>query len=323
MKVIRVHENGGPEKLIYEDVPAADPGPGQARVENHVSGVNYIDTYHREGLYPIQVPFTLGVEGAGIVTEVGPGVSEVQPGDRVAYGLTVGSYAQETVVEASKLVPLPEGVDFATGATAMVQGMTAHYLTHGCVPLNEGDSILAHAAAGGVGLLLVQMGKLLGLKVFGTVSTPEKAQLASHAGADHVILYSQTDFAAEIESLTGGEGVRAVYDGVGQATFDQSTNCLKPRGYMVLYGQASGPVRPVDPQILNDRGSIFLTRPSLFHYAADRDELLARAGDVFQWIAADRLQVRIGATYPLSEAAQAHRDLQGRKTTGKLVLQTR
>ncbi len=323
MKAIRVHQNGGPEKLIHEELPAAGLGPGQARIEIHVAGVNFIDTYHREGLYPIEVPFTLGVEGAGIVTEVDPGVSEVQLGDRIAYALSIGSYAQEAVVEASKLVPLPEGVDFATGATAMVQGMTAHYLAHGCVPLKEGDRILVHAAAGGVGLLLVQIGKMLGLEVFGTVSTPEKAHLSREAGADHVILYTESDFEAEIESLTQGRGVHAVYDSVGKATFEKSMHCLRPRGYMVLYGQASGPVGSLDPQVLNDRGSIFLTRPSLFHYAADRQELLARAGDIFQWIADSRLQVRISATYPLSEAAQAHRDLEGRKTTGKLILLAR
>ena len=322
MKAIRVHQNGGPEQLRYQEVTLPSLRPHQARVEIHVAGVNFIDIYHREGLYPLALPFTLGLEGAGIVREVGSEVTEVQVGDRVAYGHSIGSYAQEALVEASRLAPLPDEMGFATGATAMIQGMTAHYLTHGCVPLSQGDRVLVHAAAGGVGLLLVQMAKMLGLEVFATISTPEKARLATDAGADHVILYTQSDFQEEIEALTRGEGVFVVYDGVGKSTFAKSMDCLRPRGYLVLFGQASGPVAPVDPQLLNDKGSIFLTRPSLFHYAANRKEVLSRSGDIFRWISESRLKVRIGASYPLAEAAQAHRDLAGRKTTGKVILLT-
>ncbi len=320
MKAIRVHEFGGPEVLRYEEVPLPEPGPGQARVKIEAAGVNFIDTYHRKGLYPLQLPFTPGVEGAGVVDAVGPDAEDVKPGDRVAYPLQIGSYAEYALVDAWKLVPVPEGVEPGQAATLMVQGLTAHYLTHSTYPLKPGDTALVHAAAGGVGQLLVQIAKRLGARVIGTVSTEEKARLAREAGADEVIIYAQADFEAEVKRLTDGRGVDVVYDGVGQATFEKGLNCLRPRGYMVLFGQASGPVPPLDPQVLNAKGSLFLTRPSLGHYAASRDELRQRADDLFTWAAAGELKVRIDRTFPLVEAAEAHRYLEGRHTKGKVLL---
>lgn len=320
MKAVRVHQFGDPEVLSCEDVPLPEPGAGEARVKVEAAGVNFIDIYHRTGLYPGQLPITLGMEGAGIVDAVGPDVSEVKPGDRVAYAMQQGSYAEYAIVPSWKLVPLPDGVDTQQGAAVMLQGMTAHYLSHSTYPLQPGDTALVHAAAGGVGLLLVQMAKRRGARVIGTVSTAEKARLAREAGADEVILYTQTDFEEEVKRLTDGQGVNVVYDSVGKTTFDKGLNCLKRRGYMVLYGQASGPVPPLDPQILNTKGSLFLTRPSLGHYAADRAELLQRAGDLFAWIEAGELNVRIDQTFPLAEAAEAHRYMEERKTKGKVLL---
>ncbi|GAB4544440.1 MAG: quinone oxidoreductase [Anaerolineae bacterium] len=320
MKAIRVHEYGGPEVLRYEEVPLPEPGPGEVRVKIEAAGVNYIDVYHRTGRYPGQLPLTVGREGAGLVDALGPDVSELKPGDRVAYAMQQGAYAEYAIVPAWKLVPLPEGVDTRMAAAVMLQGMTAHYLSHATYPLQPGDTALVHAAAGGVGLLLVQMAKRRGARVIGTVSTEEKAALAREFGADEVILYTQTDFEAETRRLTDGVGVNVVYDAVGMTTFDKSLNCLKPRGYLVLYGESSGPVSPLDPQVLNARGSLFLTRPSLAHYMADRAELLSRAVDLFAWIAAGELRVRIDRTFPLAEAAEAHRYLEGRKTRGKLLL---
>lgn len=319
MKAIRVHSYGGPEVLKYEEVPIPKPGPGEVRVKIEAAGVNYIDIYHRTGLYPGQFPFTPGMEGAGVVDEVGPEVSEVRVGDRVAYAMQQGSYAEYAIVPAWKLVPVPDNLSTQSAAAAMLQGMTAHYLTHSTYPLKAGDTALVHAAAGGVGLLLIQMAKRLGAKVFGTVSTEEKASLAKEVGADAVILYTHSDFEEEIKKLTNGQGVEVVYDSVGKTTFDKSLNCLKPRGYLVLFGQSSGPVPPVDLRILA-KGSYFLTRPTLSHYAANRAELLQRAGDLFRWITSGELKLRIDHAYPLAEAAKAHQALEGRKTSGKLLL---
>lgn len=321
MKAIRIHQLGGPEVLQYEEVPDPVPSAGTAVVALQVAGVNFIDTYHRQGLYKVDLPFTPGIEGAGTVLSVGPGVSDVKPGDRVAYCMSLGSYAEQAVVEAWKLVPLPEGIDFATGAALMVQGLTAHYLTYSTYPVQPGDTVLVHAAAGGVGLLLIQVAKARGARVLGTVSTPAKAELAYEAGAEEVIFYTEKDFEEEVRRLTGGEGVAVVYESVGKATFDKSLNCLRTRGYLVLFGQSSGPVPPLDPQILNAKGSLFLTRPSLFHYAASRPELMGRAQDLFAMIQEGKLRVKIGHTFPLAEAATAHQALEGRKTTGKVLLQ--
>ncbi|MFB3902215.1 MAG: quinone oxidoreductase [Acidobacteriota bacterium] len=320
MKAIRVHQAGGPEVLKLEDIPAPRLSPGEVLVKLRASGVNFIDTYHRQGLYKLKLPFVPGMEGAGEVAGVAADVTDLKPGDRVAYAMSIGSYAEQVAVPASKLVRLPSGVDFETAAAAMLQGMTAHYLTKSTFVLKPGHAALVHAAAGGVGLLLVQVARLLGATVFGTVSTEEKAKLAREAGADHVILYTRDDFEAGIKRLTSGRGVDVVYESVGRATFEKSLNCLKPRGFLVLYGQSSGPVPPFDPQILNARGSVYLTRPSLNHYLATRDELDTRAADLFAWIREGRIKLRIGSRYRLEEAAQAHRDLEARETTGKLLL---
>jgi NADPH2:quinone reductase len=320
MQAIRIHQFGGPEVLRYEEAPLPEPGAGEARVKIEAAGVNFIDVYHRAGRYPGQLPITPGMEGAGVVDAAGPEISGVKPGDRVAYAMQQGSYAEATVVPAWKLVPIPDGVDTRQAAAVMLQGMTAHYLSHSTYPLQPGDTALVHAAAGGVGLLLVQIAKRCGAQVIGTVSTEEKARLAREAGADEVILYTQADFEAETKRLTSGQGVNVVYDSVGQTTFDKSLNCLKPRGYLVLYGQSSGPVPPLDPQVLNAKGSLFLTRPSLGHYAAGRAEILERSGALFKWMATGELKVRIDKTFPLSEAPEAHRYLEDRKTKGKLLL---
>ena len=320
MKAIRVKALGGPEVLTLEDIPDPKPGPGEAVVKLEAAGLNYIDVYYRTGLYKAQLPITLGVEGGGVVTEVGPNVTEVKAGDRVAYSGVLGSYAQFAAVPAARLVKLPEGLDGKMGAAAMLQGMTAHYLSHATYPLKPGDWCLVHAAAGGVGLLLCQMAKMRGARVIGTVSTEAKAKLARAAGADEVILYTTQDFEAEVKRITGGAGVPVVYDSVGKTTFDKSLNCLAPRGVMVLYGQSSGPVPSLDPAILNQKGSLFLTRPSLVHHTATRQELLQRSGDVLGWIKAGKLKLRIDLTLPLAQAADAHRQLEGRQTTGKVLL---
>ncbi|MEK6530596.1 MAG: quinone oxidoreductase [candidate division NC10 bacterium] len=320
MKAIRVKTLGGPEVLTLEDIPDPKPGPGEAVVKLEAAGLNYIDVYYRTGLYRAQLPITLGVEGGGVVTEVGPNVTEVKVGDRVAYSGVLGAYAQFAAVPAARLVKLPEGLDGKAGAAAMLQGMTAHYLSHATYPLKPGDWCLVHAAAGGVGLLLCQMAKMRGARVIGTVSTEAKAKLAREAGADEVILYTTQDFEAEVKRITGGAGVPVVYDSVGKTTFDKSLNCLAPRGVMALYGQSSGPVPPLDPAILNQKGSLFLTRPSLVHHTATREELLRRSGDVLGWIKAGKLKLRIDLTLPLAQAADAHRQLEGRHTTGKVLL---
>lgn len=320
MRATRIHEFGSPDVLRYDEVPVPEPGSGEVRVKIDAVGVNYVDIYQRTGLYPGPLPVVPGREAAGAVDAVGPGVSELQPLDRVAYAGHVGSYAEYATVPAWMLVPIPRAMDMRLAAAVMLQGMTAHYLTHSTYPLQPGDSALIHAAAGGVGLLLVQLAKRRGARVIGTVSTEEKARLAREAGADEVILYTRVDFETETRRLTNGKGVNVVYDSVGQTTFDKSVNCLKPRGYMVLYGQASGPVPSLNPQVLNAKGSLFLTRPTLTHYMQDRPELLRRASDLFRWVAAGELTVRIDTTFPLKEAADAHRYLEGRKSRGKVLL---
>jgi NADPH2:quinone reductase len=320
MRAIRVHQFGGPEAMKLEELPAPKPGDGQALVRIEAAGLNFIDVYQRTGAYKNPLPYSLGLEGAGVVEAVGHGVTTVRAGDRVAWTGVAGSYATHNLVPADRLVTLPAGVDARSGAAAMLQGMTAHYLAHSTYPLKHGDTCLVHAAAGGVGLLLCQMARRAGARVIGTVSTEDKAKLAREAGAHDVILYSRDDFEAEVKRLTGGKGLQVVYDAVGRDTFDKGLNCLAPRGYMVLYGAASGPVAPLDPQVLNAKGSLFLTRPSLFHYIATREDLVRRAGEVLGWIQKGELKLRIGATFPLAEAAQAHRDLEGRRTTGKVLL---
>ena len=320
MKAVRVHKYGGPEVLTLEEVPVPEPKAGEARVKIEAIGVNYIDIYQRTGLYPLKTPFTLGTEGAGTVDAVGPNVTEVKKGEHVGYAMIPGSYAEYAIVPAARLVPISPNIDARSAAALMLQGMTAHYLTHSTYPLKKGETALLHAAAGGVGLLLIQIAKQLGATVIGTVSTEAKAKLAKEMGADHLILYTQNDFLAEVKKLTDGRGVNVVYDSVGQTTFDKSLDCLRPRGYLVLFGQSSGPVPPFDPGKLAVKGSLFLTRPSLAHYTLERSELLQRANDVFNWTATGKLKVRIDKTFPLAEAAEAHRQLEGRKTTGKVIL---
>ena len=320
MKCIQVKTPGGPEAMQLVDVPTPTPGPKQALVRIAASGVNFIDVYFRTGAYKADLPLTPGSEAAGTVEAVGPDVTEVAPGDRVAYAMTRGSYAEYAVVPSWQLVKIPSHVDFATAAGAMLQGMTAHYLTHSTYPLKSGDTCLVHAAAGGAGGLTVQMAKMLGARVFGTVSTEEKARIARGHGADETILYTQQDFEAEVKRLTGGRGVDVVYDSVGRTTFDKSLGCLRPRGMMVLFGQSSGAVPPFDPSILNAKGSLFLTRPGLPHHLLTREELLWRASDVLHWIDAGKLILRIDHTYPLADAAEAHRALEGRHTAGKLLI---
>ena len=322
MKAVQVREPGGPEKMAIVDVPVPVPGPGQALVRIAASGVNFIDIYFRSGLYKSDLPITLGSEAAGTVESVGPNVTHVAPGDRVAYAMVRGSYAEYAAVPETSLVKLPDTIDFESAAAAMLQGMTAHYLTNSTFPLNSGQSCLVHAAAGGAGRLTAQMAKIRGARVIGTVSTEEKAAVATKAGVDHPIIYTAVDFEAEVKRITGGEGVDVVYDSVGKTTFDKSLACLRPRGMMVLFGQSSGPVTAFEPQILNTRGSIFLTRPSLAHYLLSRDELLWRAGDVFTAIERGELVLRIDRVFPLAEAAAAHRALESRATAGKLILKT-
>jgi NADPH:quinone reductase len=321
MKAIRVHTPGGPEALQFDEVPDPTPREGEAVVRIEAAGVNFIDVYFRTGLYKSPShPFTLGQEGAGTVAAVGPGVTEVAVGDRVAYTAVQGSYAELAVVPAARLVKLPEGVSARQGAAAMLQGMTAHYLACNTYPLKPGDTCLVHAAAGGVGQLLCQIAKLRGARVFGTVSTEEKARIAREAGADEVIFYTEQDFAAEVKRLTEGRGVQVIYDGVGRTTFDKGLDSLARRGTMALFGASSGPVGPFDPQILNAKGSLFLTRPSLGHYIATREELLERAGDILGWIAEGKLRLSIDREVPLEKAAEAHRALEARETKGKVLL---
>ena len=320
MHAIRVEQTGGPEVLRYAEVAQPQPGPGELLVKLGAIGVNYIDVYYRTGLYKSELPMTLGLEGAGTVSAVGSGVTEVKTGDRVAWYNSAGSYAEYVLVKEHNAVPVPSGVEDKVAAAAMLQGMTAHYLSHTTYPIQRGDSVLVHAGAGGVGLLLTQMAKQRGAHVIATVSTEAKAALAREAGADEAILYTSVDFEAEVKRITGGKGVACVYDSVGKTTFDKSINCLRPRGMMVLYGTSSGPVGPWDVGQLGPKGSLFLTRPTLFNYAVERGELLERANAVLGAIQQGTLKMRQEHFYPLKEAAQAHRDLEGRKTTGKLVL---
>jgi len=320
MKAIRVHAPGGQEALRYEEIERAAPGPGQVLVKIEAAGVNFIDVYQRTGLYKVPLPFTLGQEAAGIVTALGPGVTDPKVGDRVAYTSVLGAYAEYAVVPADRLVALPDGVSAKQGAAAMLQGLTAHYLATSTYPLKPGDACLVHAAAGGVGLLLCQIAKLRGARVLGTVSTREKAALARAAGADEVILYTEQDFESEVKRLTSGAGLQVIYDSVGKTTFEKGLSCLARRGMMVLYGQSSGPVGLFDPQGLSQKGSLFLTRPTLAHYIATRADLLERAGEVLDWIKSGKLSVRIDRELPLAQAAEAHRLLEGRKTTGKVLL---
>jgi len=306
--------------LQYEEIPMPTPGPGEALVKIEAAGVNFIDIYFRQGLYKAPLPLTLGLEAAGVVEAVGPEATHVEPGDRVAYAGIPGAYSQYAVAPAARLVKLPEGVDARSGAAAMLQGMTAHYLATSTFPLRPGHTALVHAAAGGVGLLLIQIAKMRGARVLGTVSTEEKARLAREAGADEVIIYTAQDFEAEAKRFTGGAGLDVVYDSVGRSTWEKSMKSLRPRGMLVLYGNASGPVPPVDPLLLSQRGSLFLTRPRLGDYTASREELLDRAGDVLGWIAAGKLRLRIEHVFPLEQAAKAQEELAGRRTTGKILL---
>jgi NADPH:quinone reductase len=320
MKAVRVHQYGGLEALKYEEVLTPDPGDGEVRVKIEAAGVNFIDIYHRIGRYQGALPLTLGQEASGTVDAIGPKVTDVKPGDRVVYASVQGSYAEYAIIPSWRLVPIPAGVTSQQAAAVMIQGMTAHYLTSSTYPLKEGETALVHAAGGGTGQLLVQIAKRRGAHVIGTASTEEKAAIAREAGADEVILYTRADFESEVKRLTNNKGVDVVYDSVGKDTFDKSLNCLRRRGYMVLYGASSGAVPPLDPQVLNTKGSIFLTRPFLAHYTADRAELMGRVNDLFSWIAAGELNVRIDKTFPLTEAAEAHRYLEGRQSKGKILL---
>ena len=320
MKVIRVYEFGGPGQLRLEQAPIPEPQVGEVRVRVAATGLNFIETYQRGGVYPVLLPFTPGAEFAGTVDATGAGVTGFQVGDRVATANGSAGYAEYALAPAERLVQIPAAISFEQAAAVMLQGMTAHYLALSTYPLKPGDTALVHAAAGGVGQLLVQVARLRGARVIGTVSTEEKALLAGEAGADEVILYTQQDFEAETKRLTGGQGVEVVYDGVGKTTFAKGLNCLKPRGYMVLFGGASGQVEPFNPQLLSQKGSLFLTRPTLGHYLLTRQELLWRAGDLFDWIASGRLKVRIDKTFPLAEAATAHAYIEERRTKGKVLL---
>ncbi|MGA8659556.1 MAG: quinone oxidoreductase [Chthoniobacterales bacterium] len=319
MKAIRLHSQGGPEVLQFEDVPLPELKPGEALVRVNAAGVNFLDVYQRTGLYKIPLPFTPGMEGAGTIERVS-GDSELQPGARVNWTMQPGAYAEFAAVPAWKLVQLPDGIDFQAAAAAMLQGMTAQYLCETTYPVKAGDSVLVHAGAGGVGLLLIQLLRRKGAKVFTTVSTDAKAALAKEAGADEAILYTKEDFVAAVKAFTKGQGVQVVYDSVGASTYEGSLNVLRPLGMLVLFGQSGGRVPPIDPINLTDKGSLFLARPSLGHHIADRNSLLERASKVLGWVATGALKVRIGKVYPLSGVPEAHRDLEARKTTGKLII---
>jgi NADPH2:quinone reductase len=320
MRAIQITTIGDPDVLKITDLPIPEPGPGQVRVRIAAIGVNFIEIYQRSGAYQKPLPFVPGEECAGVVDAVGDGVTDFKAGDRVATAQALGAYAEYALVPATRLVPVPDAVDLQTAAAVMLQGMTAHYLSHSTFPLKPGDRTLIHAAAGGVGLLLCQMAKRAGAYVIGTVSTEEKERRAREAGADDIIRYTEQDFVAETRRLTEGKGVDVVYDSVGKTTFDGSLDVLRPRGYLVLFGQSSGAVAPVNPQTLNAKGSLFLTRPTMAHYIAERSELLGRTEDLFRWIAAGELKVRIDRAYPLAEAPAAHRALASRATSGKVLL---
>jgi NADPH2:quinone reductase len=320
MKAIRVRAYGGADALVLEDVPPPQPPAGHVRVRIAAAGLNFIEVYQRTGFYPVELPWTPGGEAAGEVVAVGDAVTSFRVGDRVASVNLLGTYAEEALVREDRAVRVPDGMELRTAAGALLQGMTAHYLAHTTYPLKPGSSCLVHAAAGGVGLLLVQIAKRCGARVFGTVSSEAKARLAREAGADHVILYTREDFEAAVKDATAGEGVEVVYDSVGRTTYEKSLNCLRPLGMLVLFGQSSGPVPPLDPGVLARKGSLFLTRPSLFHYVADRASLAKRAADVLGWIQQGSLRLRSEREFPLAQAADAHRALEGRQTTGKVLL---
>jgi NADPH:quinone reductase len=320
MKAIRVHQHGGPEQLAYGEVPDLEPGPGQALVRIDAAGVNFIDVYHRTGLYKLELPFTPGMEAAGVVEAIGDDVIDFAPGDRVAYAMTPGSYAEFALVPTRVLVAIPQGIELKVAAATMLQGMTAHYLIKSTYPIKEGETALVHAAAGATGQIIVQLAKAAGARVIGTAGTEEKAEIAKRAGADDVIVYTKQDFEAETKKLTGNRGVDVVYDSVGKSTFVQSLNCLKPRGMMVSFGNASGAVEPFPPVLLAQKGSLYLTRPNLAAYTATREELIWRADELFTAILAGSLKITIDRTYPLSHAQDAHRDLESRATSGKLLL---
>lgn len=320
MQAIRIHENGDAKQLKFEEAPVPEPKDGEVRVKVAATGLNFIEIYQRRGQYQGQLPFTPGGEFAGTVDAVGGGVTEFQVGDAVATASGTGGYAEYAVAPAAKLVHVPPGISLEMAAAVMLQGMTAHYLARNTYPLKPGDTALVHAAAGGVGQILVQIAKKCGARVIATVSNEEKAKIARRLGADEVILYTSEDFEAEVKRLTDGKGLEVVYDGVGKETFAKGLNCLKPRGYMVLYGQASGPVEPINPQLLNQKGALFLTRPTLGYYIATREELMQRAGDLFRWMKAGELTVRIDRTFPLKEASAAHVYMEGRSTKGKVLL---
>lgn len=320
MQAVRIYEVGGPEKLVYETAELSEPKTGEVRVKVAAAGVNFVETYQRRGWYPVPLPLIPGGEFAGVVDALGEGVSGLRIGDRVATAAGSGAYAQYAIAPYSKLVPVPEGVTLEQAAALLLQGMTAHYLALSTFALKEGDTALVHAGAGGVGQLLVQIARMRGARVFATVSTDEKAALAREAGADEIILYTQSDFESETKRLTEGKGVDVVYDSVGKDTFQKGLNCLRTRGMMVLFGQSSGPVEPFDPQTLQHKGSLFVTRPTLGHYTLTREELVWRAGDLFNWLASGQLRVRIDRTFPLQEAAAAHQYLESRATKGKVLL---
>jgi NADPH2:quinone reductase len=317
---IRIHQAGGPEVMRWEPVEVAKPGPGELLIRHTAVGLNYIDTYHRSGLYPMQMPLTLGMEGAGVVEAVGPRVKEFKPGDRVAYANPIGSYSEARIVPADRMVKIPAGISDRTAAAMMLKGMTAQYLIRRTFKVRKGDVILVHAAAGGVGLILCQWGRALGAKVIGTVSTVEKAALAKKHGCHIPIVTAREDFVARVKEIAKGQGVAVVYDGIGKDTFMGSLDCLRPRGMMVSYGNASGPVAPFPPGLLGQKGSLFLTRPSLFNYTTSREELVKTARDLFAVVKSGKVKIEVNQTYPLREAAQAHRDLEARKTTGSTVL---
>ena len=317
---IRVHETGGPDVLSWEEVESAEPGPGQARIRQSAAGLNFIDVYHRTGLYPQPLPFTPGVEGAGTVEEVGEGVADLKAGDRVAYAGPIGGYAEERVIDADRLVKLTDDLSFEQAAGMMLQGMTARMLLRAVFPVEKGDTILIHAAAGGVGLIMCQWANALGATVIGTVSSDEKAELARQHGCHHPIVYTHQDFAAEVDRLTAGDKLPVVYDSVGEATFMKSLDCLKPRGLMVSFGNSSGPVGPFAPALLAQKGSLFLTRPTLFHYIASRRDLENSAGELFGVVRSGKVRIEVQQRFPLSEAAEAHRALEARQTTGSTIL---
>ncbi|MDX1436420.1 MAG: quinone oxidoreductase [Anaerolineales bacterium] len=320
MKAIQIYEVGGPEALQYSDVPVPDPGEGEVRIKVAAVGINFIDIYHRKGLYPIQAPFTPGSEASGVVDALGPGVETFREGDRVAYAMVRGSYSEYVTVPAAKLVHVPADIDLRLAAAAMLQGLTTHYLVMSTYPVSQDDTALVYAAAGGVGHMLIQAIRHLGGRVIAVTSTEEKAALVRANGVEDIILYTQTDLVEETLRMTGAKGVDVVYESVGKTTFEKSLNCLRPRGMLVLYGQSSGPVPPLDPQELNRKGSLFLTRPTLGHYMQTPEELNWRAGDLFEWIRSGVLEIRIDQEYPLSEAAEAHRYLEGGLSKGKLLL---